>query len=66
MDVMVRDQDGFTPLHAAAHYGQPDVVAALLKNGADPDVITAYGVTPLHLGAILSGSPAILSGTART
>lgn len=36
-------KDGFTPLHSAAYLGTPSVVRALLKGGADPDIIDLHG-----------------------
>lgn len=50
-----RSQDGFTPLHLAAYFGHPDVVAFLLDRGADIEARTTNpglrGVTPLHSAA---------------
>jgi ankyrin repeat protein len=45
--------DGFTPLHVAAHFCHPRVVAVLLERGADPNAVTRNdgSVTPLHSGA---------------
>jgi ankyrin repeat protein len=42
--------DGFTPVHLAAFFDQPEVVAVLLKRGADPGAVArnASAVTPLH------------------
>ena len=42
--------DGFTPVHLAAFFEQPEVVAVLLKRGADPGAVArnASAVTPLH------------------
>jgi ankyrin repeat protein len=42
--------DGFTPLHLGAFFAQQEVVALLLKRGADPDAAArnASRVTPLH------------------
>jgi len=42
--------DGFTPVHLAAFFDQPEVVALLLDRGADPGMAArnASRVTPLH------------------
>ena len=40
---------GYTPLHAAALFGIPDMVALLLDRGASPNAQGDYGETPLHL-----------------
>jgi uncharacterized protein len=44
--------DGFTPLHVAAHFCNPEVVSLLLDHGADPAAVTRneIAVTPLHSG----------------
>ncbi len=41
--------EGWTPLHLAAHYGQAEIVRLLLKNGARLDAIAsnAIGNTPV-------------------
>ena len=48
--------DGFTPLHLAAFFRQPAVVAWLLERGADPNAVAknAMMVQPLH-SAVPSG-----------
>ena len=47
---------GQTPLHRAARYGTPEIVAALLEAGADPTARGEDGKTPLHLAAA-GGTP---------
>jgi hypothetical protein len=44
-------EDGFTPLHFAARYGDERVVALLLEKGADVRGDTGDGWTALHLAA---------------
>ena len=45
--------DGFTPLHLAAFFAQPEVASVLLERGADPRAIARNlsRVTPLHSAA---------------
>src|SRR5215475_13895600 len=40
--------DGYTPLQTAARRGRAEVVAFLIKKGADINVTDGYGYTPLH------------------
>ncbi|KAJ8602072.1 hypothetical protein CTAYLR_001606 [Chrysophaeum taylorii] len=44
-----RDEEGNTPLHAAAKAGNAASVAALLRGGADAAAVNARADTPLHL-----------------
>jgi ankyrin repeat protein len=43
--------DGYTLLQTAARFGHDDVVAFLVKKGADLNTADGYGYTPLHLAA---------------
>jgi hypothetical protein len=43
--------DGYTPLQTAARYGHGEIVALLIKKGADVNAADGYGYTPLHLAA---------------
>ncbi len=55
-----RTVDGWTPLHSAAFWDQPAVVAHLLASGASPNAQTAGGQTPLHLAAAQNTSSACI------
>jgi ankyrin repeat protein len=49
-----RDKDGSTPLHCATWKGQQEVVALLIKAGADVNAHNNndhWGTTPLHAAA---------------
>lgn len=54
--------DGFTALHYAAFFGQPELAAALLAAGADPDAQArnAMQVRPLH-SAVAAGQRAVVA-----
>ena len=59
-DVEVKDDFGWTPLHAATVYNSnPAVITALLDAGANPKVKNNDGTTPLHYAAGL-GNPVIV------
>jgi len=52
--VHARDKDGSTPLHCAAWKGHHEVVAFLLRTGADVNAQNTnehWGTTPLHAAA---------------
>ena len=53
-------RDGLTALCAASQEGYEEIVRLLLGKGADPDLPTNQGATPLHL-AVLYRHPAILA-----
>ena len=57
-DVNARAKFGLTPLYFAAHVGNAETVAALVKAGAEVNVRAEGGHTPLHLAAV--------AGTAET
>ena len=48
-----RSKDGFTALHFACYFGQPEAVRVLLENGAAVDAVAAnlMQVMPLHSAA---------------
>lgn len=39
-DVNCRDRDGWTPLHAAAHWAEHEAAAILIQNGASFSEVT--------------------------
>jgi ankyrin repeat protein len=49
------DADGWTPLHLAAHYGHPDIVALLLHNNAPVDIRSNNQMANTSLHAALAG-----------
>ncbi len=49
--VSSKDENGATPLHIAARYGQKAAAELLLANKADVNARTFKGVMPLHLAA---------------
>ena len=50
-DVTAKDNNGMTPLHWAAHYGQAKVAKVLLAKGADANAEDDDGMTPMHYAA---------------
>ena len=48
-DLFVANKNGETALHLAAFKGHIDVVTALLRNGANPNVFNKLGITPLFM-----------------
>lgn len=54
-----RDENGVTPLHLAAGFGDKFDITVLLKAGADANARIQGGLTPLHL-AVRNSSEAIL------
>lgn len=61
-DAFLRDcrTRGETPLHRAAAFGSPEVIAALLAAGADRQVHDAHGETPLAWASWHLRPPAVL------
>jgi len=51
--VTARSADGFTPLHYAAFFGRPELVALLIEHGADVNAVAdnPTRVCPLHSAA---------------
>ena len=50
-DLHAQANDGETPLHAAAKWGQVKVLRVLLECGANAGVEDNQGATPLHIGS---------------
>ena len=50
-DVNSKTNDGWTPLHSTAAWGQHPAACILLSYGANINAQTAGGQTPLHLAA---------------
>ncbi|XP_008310389.1 protein phosphatase 1 regulatory subunit 12A isoform X2 [Cynoglossus semilaevis] len=49
VDVDSRDTDGWTPLHAAAHWGQEEVCSLLADNMCNMGAVNNVGQTPLDV-----------------
>ncbi|XP_068459060.1 protein phosphatase 1 regulatory subunit 12A isoform X1 [Clinocottus analis] len=49
VDVDSRDTDGWTPLHAGAHWGQEEVCSLLADNMCDMGAVNIVGQTPLDV-----------------
>lgn len=47
-DVMSRDEDGGTPLHAAVQTDNPEITKIFLNAGANVNARSSSGHTPLH------------------
>lgn len=48
-DINAKDFDGWTPLHAAAHWGQDESCKILVENHCDMDITNSSGQTALDL-----------------
>ncbi|CAB0033789.1 unnamed protein product [Trichogramma brassicae] len=48
VEVDARDNEGWTPLHAAIFNGNINLVEVLLRRGANPNLADKSGYTPLH------------------
>ena len=51
---------GVTPLHLAVMGGNKDMVNMIVRGGADITATTAWGLTPLHLAAMMTGNQEIV------
>lgn len=54
-----RDSTGYGLLHYAAISNQPEIIKLLINNGADPEITTPYGLTPLFLAVRNESSEAV-------
>jgi ankyrin repeat protein len=54
---MVDEVTRATPLHIADRRGLDHTSHVLLSNGADPNAVDKFGVTPLHVAAAFDASP---------
>ena len=59
VDVNSGDEHRRSALHFAAAKGYSEVVAVLLRNGADPNITDRLGNTPLHLAACTNHVPVV-------
>ncbi len=60
-DVNAADEDGWTPLMAAAGYNaRPEVIQLLLKAGADVNAWDSMSMTALNWAAMLSSNPEVI------
>lgn len=48
-DVNEKDWLGYAPLHWAIYFGYPDVADLLISQGADPNLLSDTGRTPLEI-----------------
>ena len=48
VDISCRDEEGWTPLHMASHYGVSEGVSSLLDGEAEVDALDYADNTPLH------------------
>lgn len=47
-NVNAKDENGYTPLHAASEYGRLELIEYLVEQGADVNIRDNDGDTPLH------------------
>ncbi len=59
--IQFRAEDGSTPLHIAAYYGNAEAVTSLLKAGANSEVRTESCKTPLHGAAARGNAKTIMA-----
>ncbi|MGO9515590.1 MAG: ankyrin repeat domain-containing protein [Candidatus Korobacteraceae bacterium] len=49
--VKAQSSDGFTPLHLACFFGQPEAVELLVQQGADPNAVSPGRIAIIHSAA---------------
>ena len=49
--VKAQSSDGFTPLHLACFFGQPDAAEILVRQGADPNAVSPNRIAVVHSAA---------------
>ncbi len=49
--VKAQSSDGFTPLHLACFFGQPDAAEILIRQGADPNAVSPNRIAVVHSAA---------------
>lgn len=47
--VNAKDENGYTPMHAAASWKHPKLLKYLIDNGGDVNILDTTGDTPLHI-----------------
>ena len=57
VDPNVMFESGWRPLHYAARFRSPGLIEALLEQGADPELVSAEGLLPLHVAIYDSSQP---------
>ena len=50
----LKDSRANTPLHYATQSGDREIVACLIKHGANPNAVGDRGYTPLHISVSLN------------
>lgn len=62
-DIGSQDHLGWTPLHTLARAGNPEIIEAMLRHGADPMALTNAELTPLHQAAAWNADhgPAVMA-----
>ena len=59
-DPEAREENGYTPLHVAATFGNAEVIAVLAGAGANLEARDEMGITPLH-AAVIPGNAEVIA-----